>query len=81
MSDDDGIDRRKFMAGLGAVGVTAALAGCEAEEGEGTADGSSDGSTSLTPPSAPPVPEDEYWAYVVESLEYQNQMLEQIAEE
>jgi len=78
--DHEGLDRRKFLAAAGATGAVA-LAGCAAEEdgSDGNAtDGSGEGTNALTPPSAPSVPDDEYWAFVVESLEYQNAVLEEL---
>lgn len=82
MADDSRLSRRKALAAGGSVAALA-LAGCAAEEGEEgntTADG--DGSQqALTPPDAPPVPDDQYWAYVVESLEYQNDALRRLTED
>lgn len=80
----DEIDRRKLLAGVAGAGAMA-LAGCvsEAEEGGGGNSTSGDGASdvSLTPPTAPAIPEDEYWAYLIRSHQYQNQALAQLLEE
>lgn len=84
MADDDGgVDRRSLLAATGVAGA-AALAGCVGEEGDGSGnvtDGSGPSGNALTPPSAPPVPDDQYWAYVVQSLQYQNHALEQLIDD
>lgn len=74
MTEEDGITRRKTLAGGAALGAVA-LAGCAAEE-------SSEGDTTTPdsgvpmPPSRPSgEPDNQYWQYVIASLNYQNQAL------
>lgn len=74
---DDGPDRRKVLATVGAAGV-AALAGCTGEPPSDT-DGNE---ASLSPPTRPVQNVDsEAWQYVLDSLEYQNAILNQLASE
>lgn len=78
----DGISRRRALAAGGSVAALA-LAGCteEGADGEGSPEDGDGSQASLTPPDAPPLPDDEYWAYVVESLEYQNEALRRLTED
>lgn len=82
MSDDSGISRRRALAAGGTVAALA-LAGCTEEGADGEGSGSTPDAAQerLTPPDAPPVPDDQYWAFVVESLEYQNQALNTLMED
>lgn len=74
-----GMTRRQALGASG-VALAGALAGCVAgEEGEGTTTGET--TPALTPPATPPVPDDRYWAFVVESLEYQNQVLSELRQD
>lgn len=81
MTDDSPLTRRKALAAGGSVAALA-LAGCAAEEGENQ-DSTSDGEAQDLgrPPTPPAVPDDEYWAFVVESLDYQNRALAQLTED
>jgi hypothetical protein len=77
----DEIDRRKLLAGVAGAGAMA-LAGCTAEE-RGSSNSTSGGGASgesLTPPTPPAIPDDEYWAYLIRSHQYQNQALAQLLE-
>jgi len=72
------VDRRTMTKGAaGSIGI-AALAGCGEPEGgsEGTDEGGNSGDQDvpnrLQPPSPPTEPENEYWQYLVASIEYQN---------
>lgn len=78
----DEIDRRKLLAGVAGAGAMA-LAGCvsEAEENSNSTSGDGASGEPLTPPTAPAIPEDEYWAYLIRSHQYQNQALAQLLEE
>jgi len=73
-SDDDGISRRKLLAASGtAVGV-AALAGCTAGDQAQEYAGTVSEAAGIEPPQPPQgTPENEYWRFVVASMEYQNQ--------
>lgn len=74
--------RRNALAAAGVIGGVA-LAGCTGENGGGNNGSVSDsqGQEVLTPPDAPAIPNDRYWAYVVESLEYQNAALQELLTE
>lgn len=82
MTGDGPITRRRALAAGGSVAALA-LAGCteEGQDSQDGTDGESGEQGGLVPPSAPTVPDDEYWAYVVESLDYQNAVLEQLLED
>jgi hypothetical protein len=81
----DRLSRRKTLAAVaGAGGI--ALAGCTGKEknngDSSSGDGSSSASADATPPTPPSKPPDnQYWQYVVDSLEYQNEMLQALANE
>lgn len=57
------------MLGLGAIGA-ASLAGCTSGPNEPNTEEST-----LSPPVPPSTPDNEYWTYVIRSLEYQNEIL------
>lgn len=86
MSDDTSkLDRRTLIAGAATVGAVG-LAGCAAEEDEGNeSEEDGDGLTGL--PARPQLPGDpdaignDATRFLVESADYQNQMLEQIHDE
>lgn len=63
------MDRRKFLAGAAGLGI-ASLAGCSAEPAER--------SQELKRPEPPSDPDNEYWQFVIDSLDYQNRMLERM---
>lgn len=83
---DPRIDRRKILAGVAGAG-TMALAGCTGEQDNG---GDSDGTPtqsnqstpegSLPAPPEPPEepPENDYWKYLMASVEWQNEALREI---
>lgn len=74
MTEENRMSRRKALAGGAALGAVA-LAGCAAEDSS-EGDTTSTDSGVPTPPSAPSgEPDNVYWQYVVESLDYQNQAL------
>jgi hypothetical protein len=82
----DRLSRRKTLAAVaGAGGI--ALAGCTGKEknnggDSSSGDGSSGASVNAAPPTPPSKPPDnQYWQYVVDSLEYQNEMLQALANE
>lgn len=76
MTDAPDADRRTMLAASAAVLSTAAVAGCVKEEGSG-ADGNSTEAEALSfePPALPRLPENEYWSFVIRSIDYQSQQL------
>lgn len=82
----DRLSRRRTLAAVAGAGGLA-LAGCTGKEkndggNSSSDDGASGGSVDTVPPEPPSTPPDNaYWQYVVDSLEYQNDVLEQLASE
>lgn len=71
---DSTVGRRSLLAASGAVGL-AALAGCTSEDAPDAAN------ETRTPPKRPAGSvDDEYWRYILDSIEYQNAVLQQLAE-
>jgi len=76
---DDSFDRRKFLAATGVAGA-GLLAGCNGPTEEKlarTAAKELDSVADESPPEPPTeLPDGEHWQYVVESLDYQNRLLQ-----
>lgn len=81
----DGIDRRSLLAGAAGVGGAVALAGC-AEEEDDEGDSEEDESSQYAVERRPRLPDDpgslnQPDRYIIESLDFQNRLLEEIHRE
>lgn len=75
-SGHDGVDRRSLLFGIGGTAGLAALAGCTGEEQPNATN------ATQSPPSRPSGDvDDEHWRYILDSIEYQNEMLRRIGQE
>lgn len=70
---DSPVTRRRMLTGLAGAAGVAALAGCASEETQQSANTAIEAAAMDVPQPPSRTPDNEYWAYVVRSLHYQNQ--------
>lgn len=72
--DDSGISRRQMLAGAAGAAGLVGLAGCTTSEEQERYVASVTEAAQATPPRPPAgTPDNQWWRYVVASMEYQNQ--------
>lgn len=82
----DGVDRRRLIKAMGGAGAAVALAGCpdpESDDGNETNATDTQPGAATTRPSLPADPRelDQPQQFIVQSLDYQNRLLEQLVED